>query len=166
MEFFCLCCLWVQKEFNYVPNKPLRDSGHLYFRLSLNRGGRVWLREWWREDWSALVVPDTDGQDERGAQAQLRPCSVEYYKTRSQRAPALHWWHWLFYHSVIHCSHQEPLGHDSPTTVASRLKVLLPSEIKRLLGYAKSVSRGVMMVHLIHRAQMSRAISNGKMKIN
>lgn len=49
MEFFCLCCLWVQKEFNYVPNKPLRDSGHLYFRLSLNRGGRVWLREWWRE---------------------------------------------------------------------------------------------------------------------
>lgn len=36
------------------------------------------------QDWSALVVPDTDGQDERGAQAQLRPCSVEYYKTRNQ----------------------------------------------------------------------------------
>lgn len=36
------------------------------------------------ENWSALVVPDTDGQDERGTQAQLRPCSMEYYKTRNQ----------------------------------------------------------------------------------
>ena len=30
------------------------------------------------------MVPDTDGQDERETQAQLMPCSVEYYETRSQ----------------------------------------------------------------------------------
>lgn len=31
------------------------------------------------------MVPDTDGQDERETQAQLRPSSVEHHKTRNQR---------------------------------------------------------------------------------
>lgn len=50
-------------------------------------GGRRERRDGWRagkvEAWSALVVPGTDGQDERGTQAQLRPCSVPHYKTRT-----------------------------------------------------------------------------------
>lgn len=30
------------------------------------------------------MVPDTDGQDEKQTQTQLRPCRMEYYKTRNQ----------------------------------------------------------------------------------
>ncbi len=43
---------------------------------------------------------------------------------------ALHWWHWLYCHSVIRRSHQEPRGRDSPSTVASRLKALSPLRSK------------------------------------
>lgn len=55
-------------------------------------------------------------------------------KDQESVSPALHWWHWLYCHSVIHRSHQEPRGCDSPSTVASRLKALFPSKIKSLLG--------------------------------
>lgn len=34
--------------------------------------------------WSGPAVPDTDGRDERGAQAQLRLRSAAYYKSRNQ----------------------------------------------------------------------------------
>lgn len=52
--------------------------------LMIARGCRD--RESKVEDWSAPMVPDTDGQDERGTQAQLRPCSVEFYKSWNQRS--------------------------------------------------------------------------------
>lgn len=50
---------------------------HFYFSLGSGDGVKV-------EDWSALVVPDTDGQDERETQAQLRPGGAAYPKTRNQ----------------------------------------------------------------------------------
>lgn len=79
--------------------------------------------------------------------AEALQCGV--LKDQESVSPALHWWHWLYCHSVIRHSHQEPPGRDAPSTVASRLKALFPSKIKSVLGYAKSVSSGVMMVQFL-----------------
>lgn len=106
--------------------------------MLINRGSCV--DGWSVVAWSAPVLPDTDGQDERGVQAQLRPYSDAHYKTRNQWSGALRWWHWLYCHAVIRCSsHQELRGRDSLCAVASRLKLLSSSSIQCLLSFAKSV---------------------------
>ncbi|CAB1432233.1 unnamed protein product [Pleuronectes platessa] len=60
------------------------SSSEQKLQLDSDEGRRGGWREGKVEDWSAAAVPDTDGQDERGTLAQLRPCSAEYYKTRNQ----------------------------------------------------------------------------------
>lgn len=57
---------------------------------------------------------------------------------------ALHWWHWLYCHSVIRLSaHQELRGRDSLNAVASRLKLLCSSNGECLRSSAESICGSV-----------------------
>lgn len=133
---FCthICLSRAKTELIYSPNWQLREQVHIYFRLDSNDRGRMWRWRWRDareskvEDQSAPVVPDTDGQDERGTQAQLRPCSMECYKTRNQ-------WSQLCTDDTGFTATQSLAAltrnpGDATSTVASRLKALSPSKIK------------------------------------
>lgn len=146
--------------FTYPQNHNIESSVCLcHLVVLINRGSCV--DGWSVVAWSASPLPDTDGQDEREAQAQLRPYSAAHYKTRNQWSGALHWWHWLHCHS----SHQELQGCDSLCAVASGLKLLSSSSVECLLNFAKSVSGGVNDGTISWGHQWLALLAAGKIKL-